>query len=1800
MIEGLLAELKSVLEGINRNIPVIGNRFEEYESFPIDRTLSEAQQLALVEEHRNKYNLFLEGYRKTQMISMVFHHLNGYFETFKQTHHIIDGQEVTEKQKSMLANEVVSQCRKIYKQYQRTYLSLGSNVLPEEAMQEYLEDHCTQLVEMLCAGKSLALDNPEHQKREELGNLLLEHRKKCLQQFLEQTHFMDISPQDSEAKEQCDQVWQLWSGMYFDQLNLGIGYCDEHAAIGVRRIFHSQYKSKNQLSTLEVVKVKYSENDGHVFIAIDRDPKSDLNNISSWGKDAILFDAWNKLVCKAEDFHKLPFAYITYPQTATWESTKFYSYHDTDIAELSGLIDHYKITGADNLETRSKLLLDEYKLLLIDENHFPATHKFIRRLIDEVKPKDLKQEIKLFITCSGNEPVTIIPGFGTPAIGVHAEFLCNIKDYGNSTEMLKFGLASAMVTINEWGVSLTRISDPKKLCGIDLKTLEITKDATTAIDFFRMAEKMEKTHQPDISLPAWDFRSYNKKSYDVRIKAVMVLTSKRPDLQQHQETYELPEQVGKEVVQIQPFTHYKEALKKCRTTIEKIKVLESYLDDLFSEILPYEVTHSPSSKVRDFCQHLSELKINLNNAEEYEAIDHLLQRAYELRIPAFEKLYFALFNKERRNAERFSLKPIGPFSLLQSTINDFVEATSYEEASRAALKFNSLYANQKDLFTVNGSGISYVRTFKKEHGRLPVGKERFFSAETGLHINWKAFVPTSYSSKPWQKFVEWAVEHNDKEIAYALFSIGLETELALWSIFSNEELEALIQRHLLPLTDVSGRRGNSIFYDSKSIKLQYQKYCESRHVLDTSALDTKGFSNGFCEFFDANLPVLLSISFPNALSLNQLSAAANHLLTCFHQIAMTGSEQDKATMKSFFLGREDKRDLSQLFNERSDYLLQHPYLQFVLQSNVLEAREVASFINLHYSKFRSMPTSSLLKILKLPYNKLTIPCIEEVFRIFEESKLSHFSNEILGRLIIEYCRTEHVFAMSQDALRLLTLAKKCRSTYFREHFLQFTWEFRDDLLDYDLDTDKMLELWKMYDKTNSFPSDKVSRQFALLLINHIEGTQSVTGKIECYQKWLFNKEHIDLPLFDLELRGKLVQNYVTVLYQKFGMDDGSGSYFNNIKPILDDIKEYAPKRDQAIIYSTLANKLETQNKVTEYIGTIVEPSKYFHTSKTDQSAVVVTLGEASNLLGKSKEGQRQFLDFISNRFTDASIDKYVSYLLASGQASEFCSTLTGYLRLEKCGFDETRLAVILFYNMFWDRPLEERAILINYLLVPSNKTLKETDIQESYASALLYVITKLFPNYQVAGSDDEFAVAFLRAYLDNCNVFLRDIFLAGIIIASNEVTEEHQSAGKKLALLCEHLGPAYIKLAQAIHSHPQTPEHIRRDLEHVKGRANPPYRWTLWRMINEVLPPEDLGKIKRVKKLLGSASYNLAIEVELTDGREVVLSLLRENAEQDAKEGFKHLKKTINDCQHPRMNTVKQSLIHILEDAESMSEIEMDHELCQRQYDIARDTYHHEFITVDGHTVQVRPSRMLKSGPGYRFIEKMNGIEFNDLSEATPQEKLIKSQVASAVVLLEFSNLLKGSYFDSDRHGNQLRVEIINSRLIRVGLYDFGEMSLEPPTEEELNALGRIIARLPFELLSKSVSEAFESLITDEIENAIKNERATSYLTRVRKSLLALQDFYKHIDQKTFIKLMYMALSDSQVHPVLKANLSTCLTTLTLMQYKDTVSGTFSNFNFFKRKLPEPVSYCPYKVTHSWIADDGLEFDFESSSKHCR
>ena len=238
---------------------------------------------------------------------------------------------------------------------------------------------------------------------------------------------------------------------------------------------------------------------------------------------------------------------------------------------------------------------------------------------------------------------------------------------------------------------------------------------------------------------------------------------------------QFPESVIAEINHITPQRFYSHGFDQCTSKIDKINYLTSCLPDLKNELLPFEYIHTGSVRVREFCSLIEKIDIDLNNPELAKAVDVLINKALELRIPAFEQIYLSVVNDTIDHSNSLpNLQPLGAFKELQQWIDVFVNASSYREAKDAAEHFLNLYDKLAEHFPRKnrfGSAIEHLNNYKRINpDLLPHESQRFLASNIGDYIVWQGF------NKPYLP----PRNHETRELQRQEFELNLEKSTHPW------------------------------------------------------------------------------------------------------------------------------------------------------------------------------------------------------------------------------------------------------------------------------------------------------------------------------------------------------------------------------------------------------------------------------------------------------------------------------------------------------------------------------------------------------------------------------------------------------------------------------------------------------------------------------------------------------------------------------------------------------------------------------------------------------------------------------------------------------------------------------------------------------------------------------------------------------------------------------------------------------------------------------------------------------------
>ena len=431
-----------------------------------------------------------------------------------------------------------------------------------------------------------------------------------------------------------------------------------------------------------------------------------------------------------------------------------------------------------------------------------------------------------------------------------------------------------------------------------------------------------------------------------------------------------------------------------------------------------------------------------------------------------------------------------------------------------------------------------------------------------------------------------------------------------------------------------------------------------------------------------------------------------------------------------------------------------------------------------------------------------------------------------------------------------------------------------------------------------------------------------------------------------------------------------------------------------------------------------------------------------------------------------------------------------------------------------------------------------------------YVANQVFPGRDEQSKALKLA---LHTYLESRLPDERNFGLAKLLIASgtkseNENEEEsNQKIGKGIKAFLESIGPAGIKLGQALSAVPDIPNYIRDNLKDFMSNAARPARWEVYDWLDVYKTPKEAQFIDNFKlgPICGSASFF----VTLFAGQNDVVKILRLAAKPEAENEMKYILDTLEKLMKNEEQVLGQlgpTLLRIVEQAQSAIKDETDLKIGERQYKIAEKLYPNA-VEVNGFHFNVKEAKWYEHGEKWARLERMPGIEVDKVED--PE---YRKAASVAYVSIELLNIFSGKKFDWDRHMGQMKLDPKTSTL---GLFDTGSMLLKNPIPEDQKALGTILYRTLENALGADKPKDFAKALTEEIDNFYKeSKQPSSYITQVQRGLLALSGYYKDFSVSDFAQCIDIAFNNHQVKVskhVMSAFVSEMLEKTGLLKKKD-------------------------------------------------
>ena len=458
--EKVLECAQQICDEINQQIPLAANRFEYFMQIRRDATKEEEDQL------NAEYGVFCKEWDEAEAEFYINQHISVLFKQFVSRHKL-----VRQKWPDNDRNNFIKMCKEsvgtIFEEMKTMKAVLNETLeVSMENLRDMLNNSIDKKFALLQLDQPLIITNQELEKKHQLSERiakeqeLVKHRlilsgqatTSALTYMYDQ---QDDMKDNDKLRIDIIKITEFLVGNYYDQTKCNSGYCGEHNSLALWKFVDS--KLLYFVNSIETIILPWlyqgKEYNNHVFIAINRDPNSDLKDPGTWGDEAIFFDAWNHIVCYASQFKSLPNKYYAYPTDGKWTSVT-YKPEDCELAYKLGnnQID-YAITNNLDLEKRRGIIMDEYQLTSIDSEEYQHTHKLLNDLMTANRPGNFHTPIDIYITTCSNKPITSISGLKNPAIAIHKDFLQLIQDGKASVTDLQLGIASTMRDMQKNGLT---------------------------------------------------------------------------------------------------------------------------------------------------------------------------------------------------------------------------------------------------------------------------------------------------------------------------------------------------------------------------------------------------------------------------------------------------------------------------------------------------------------------------------------------------------------------------------------------------------------------------------------------------------------------------------------------------------------------------------------------------------------------------------------------------------------------------------------------------------------------------------------------------------------------------------------------------------------------------------------------------------------------------------------------------------------------------------------------------------------------------------------------------------------------------------------------------------------------------------------------------------------------------------------------------------------------------------------------------------------------------------------------------
>lgn len=592
-----------------------------------------------------------------------------------------------------------------------------------------------------------------------------------------------------------------------------------------------------------------------------------------------------------------------------------------------------------------------------------------------------------------------------------------------------------------------------------------------------------------------------------------------------------------------------------------------------------------------------------------------------------------------------------------------------------------------------------------------------------------------------------------------------------------------------------------------------------------------------------------------------------------------------------------------------------------------------------------------------------------------------------------------------------------------------------------------------------------------------------------------------LQLKDPDYRDWAIDQWVQASLQEIGKDDGSSDYAAKAKHLIKQSVYQIDSSQGLLCITRLLNAIEAQRDVS--LSTKDLLVKQYGKKFLDKDYTMRFVEAGIRTCGSNPVLRQAFLDYITEPLTRAGTQKFSKLLKAHGaHASE------GATEFAKKFFDPEKgltlspirevMVVDYLHQNFWDMPFELRTLYIDRILFPVRE-----NSDQAFEKAVTFVLDKVLPMNRKFAPEAREA---LMIYLDECPAELRRTTFSAILATAEQAAKKGElRPGQVLSQVLTRTGAAGGQLLQAMHSYLSGMQiddadfaQLRDDLKSSKVDFAKPLRWEIFERMDEVLPKEEIQKIKRVGELKGSGSTAYVVQCKKEEG-DVALKMMRKDVVEIADLQFERYKKAFDVL--ASKHDMYKPLPSMVDSARLMIDISTDGLIGKQQIDYAKSEYDDLVIEIDGHEINFNVAPCLSAGAEYIETALIEGSHLNGLDNSDE-----KRRYSIGIETAEIYRLLKGRATDKDRHGGQQGLEQDTVGMFDVGQlsYDIKEKKVAEPTSAEKRAFGQLLG-IVFNAAARGEDTvaAFTNAITQKEWGDAKN-----FLVNEQRSLLARSDVY--------------------------------------------------------------------------------------------